>query len=355
MSRVAVVLGCESKVIDELKRLSKSRTDEMRMVERARIILGCLAGKRNDVVAVELNIRPGTVGLWRKRFAEQGLAGLSDRARPGKPPTYPTDLKQRILRQLEKPAPPGQSAWDGGALADALGVSDDIVWRVLRKEGIQLRRLRSWCVSTDPEFAAKAADIIGLYLNPPQRALVICVDEKPSIQALRRKTGYVQTSSGKIVRGLQSTYKRNGTINLFAALNVATGVVQSKTTATKKRPDFQAFMDEVVADITEDQQVHVILDNYSTHKKNHDWLAKHPNVHFHFTPTSASWLNQIEIWFGILSRKTLSGASFDNVTQLIQAIEAFVTAHNQNAAPFIWRKREVKGAQLRNTIANLCN
>ena len=355
MSRVAVALGCESKVMDELKRLSKSRTDEARMVERARIILGCLAGKRNDTVAAELGVRPGTVGIWRKRFAKEGLAGLSDRARPGKPPTYPMDLRQRILRQLEKPAPPGQSAWDGGTLADALGVSDDVVWRVLRKEGIQLRRLRSWCVSTDPEFAAKAADIIGLYLNPPQRALIICVDEKPSIQALRRKTGYVQTSSGKIVRGLQSTYKRNGTINLFAALNVATGVVQSKATATKKRPDFQAFMDELVADITDDQEVHVILDNYGTHKKNHDWLAKHPNVHFHFTPTSASWLNQIEIWFGILSRKALSGTSFENITQLVQAIDAFVTVHNQNAAPFVWRKREVKGAQLRNTIANLRN
>jgi transposase len=355
MSRVAVTLGCDSSVMNELKRLSKSRTDEARMVERARIILGCLAGKRNDKLAEELGIRPGTVGVWRKRFAEQGLAGLTDRARPGKPATYPADLKQRILRQLEQPAPAGQSAWDGGSLADALGVSDDAVWRLLRKEGIQLRRLRSWCVSTDPEFAVKAADIIGLYLNPPQRALVICVDEKPSIQALRRKTGYVQTSSGKIVRGLQSTYKREGTINLFAALNVATGVVQSKTTATKKRPDFQAFMEEVVADTSEGQEIHVILDNYSTHKKNHDWLAKHPNVHFHFTPTSASWLNQIEIWFGILTRKALSGASFDNIAQLTEAIEAFVSAHNQNAAPFVWRKREVRGAQLRNTIANLRN
>ena len=355
MSRIAVALSCEPEVMNELIRMSKSRSEEARLVERSRIVLGCLAGKRNDIVAAELGVRSGTVGTWRKRFAEAGLAGLSDRPRPGKPPTYPADLKQRILQQLEKPAPPGLASWDGGTLAQALGVSDDAVWRVLRKEGIQLRRHRSWCVSTDPQFAAKAADIIGLYLSPPQNALVICVDEKPSIQALERKTGYVQTSSGKIVRGLKSTYKRHGTINLFAALNVASGVVQSKTTATKKRPDFQAFMAEVVAEIPAGKAIHVILDNYSTHKKNHDWLAAHPNVHFHYTPTSASWLNQVEIWFGILTRKTLSGASFESTAQLTQAIEAFINVHNQHAAPFVWRKREVKGAQLRNTIVNLRN
>ena len=355
MARIAVALSCEAAVMNELIRMSKSRSAEARMVERSRIILGCLAGKRNDIVAAELGVRAGTVGTWRKRFAQAGLAGLLDRPRPGKPPSYPADLKQRILRQLEKPTPAGQSSWDGGTLAQALGVSDDAVWRILRKEGIQLRRHRSWCVSTDPQFAAKAADIIGLYLSPPQNALVICVDEKPSIQALERKTGYVQTSSGKIVRGLKSTYKRHGTINLFAALNVASGVVQSKTTATKKRPDFQAFMEEVVADIPTGKAIHVILDNYSTHKKNHDWLAAHPNVHFHYTPTSASWLNQVEIWFGILTRKTLSGASFESTVQLTQAIEAFIKVHNQNAAPFVWRKREVKGAQLRNTIVNLRN
>lgn len=355
MSRTAVALSCAPEVMNELVRLSKSRTDEARLVERARMVLGCLSGKRNDEVAAQLGVRAGTVGAWRKRFAQEGLAGLSDRPRPGKPPTYPADLRQHILRQLEEPPPPGLAAWDGGSLARALGVSDDAVWRVLRKEGIQLRRHRSWCVSTDPQFAAKAADIIGLYLSPPQNALVICVDEKPSIQALERNTGYVQTRSGKIVRGLKSTYKRHGTINLFAALNVATGVVQSKTTATKKRPDFQAFMDEVVAEVPDDKEIHVILDNYSTHKKNHNWLAQHPNVHFHFTPTSASWLNQVEIWFGILGRKTLSGASFTSTEQLTQAIEAFIATHNQNAAPFVWRKREVRGAQLRNTIVNLRN
>ena len=251
------------------------------------------------------------------------------------------------------PPPRGQARWDGLALAKAAGAKKSTVYALLQKDGIHLQRSRSWCVSTDPQFAAKAADIVGLYLAPPQKALVLSVDEKPSIQALSRATGYVQTSSGKIARGLKSTYRRNGTLNLFAALNVATGNVRNKTTATKTRVDFQAFMDEVVADVPADQEIHVILDNYCTHKKNDAWLKAHPNVTFHFTPTSASWLNQVEIWFGILTRKALKGASFDSKEALAKAIHDFCDVWHENAHPFIWRKREVKGAQLRNTIGNL--
>jgi transposase len=318
--------------------------------------MACLAGRRNDEIAAELAIRPGTVGFWRKRFAVEGLQGLRDRQRSGKPPTYrPLELRNRVLKQIEQPPPAGMATWDGGSLAHALGVSDDAVWRLLRKEGIQLQRHRSWCVSIDPHFATKAADIIGLYLDPPEKALVIAVDEKPSIQARERASGFVYTRSGKIVRGLKSTYKRHGTLNLFAALNVATGVIQSKTTQTKKRPDFQAFLDDVVADIPVDREIHVILDNYGTHQKNDAWLVAHPNVHFHFTPTSASWLNQVEIWFGILTRKALRGASFESTEHLAQAINRFIAAYNDHATPFVWRKREVKGSQLRNTIVNLCN
>lgn len=339
----------------ELERLSRSRSGEVRLAERARIVLGCLRGQRNDEVARELGVRPNTVGQWRRRFAERGLAGLRDEPRPGKPAKYGPALRHRLLAQLELPPPAGLASWDGGSLATALEVSDDAVWRALRREGIQLQRHRSWCVSTDPEFAAKAADVIGLYLNPPQNALVLSIDEKPSIQALERARGYVQTSSGKLVQGLKSTYKRHGTINLFAALEVATGIIRGKTTQTKKRADFQAFMDEVVADQPADRQIHVILDNLNTHKKNDDWLAKHPNVNFHFTPTSASWLNQVEIWFGIFQRKTLNNASFQSTDQLIAAIHDFTAAYNANAAPFVWRKREVRGAQLRNTIVNLRN
>lgn len=355
MARVAVALSCTAQVMAELERMSRSRSGEVRMAERARIVLACLQGKRNDEVARQVGVRPNTVGVWRRRFAERGIAGLRDEPRSGKPARYGPELRDRILRQLESPPPAGMASWDGGSLAQALGASDDAVWRVLRKEGIQLQRHRSWCVSTDPEFAAKAADVIGLYLNPPENALVLSVDEKPSIQALERARGYVQTNSGKIVQGLKSTYKRHGTVNLFAALEVATGVIRGKTTQTKKRADFQAFMEEVIAEQPADRQIHVILDNLNTHKKNEEWLSRHPNVTFHFTPTSASWLNQVEIWFGIFQRKTLNNASFGSVEQLTQAIHDFTAAYNENAAPFVWRKREVRGAQLRNTIVNLCN
>src|SRR3989442_6967065 len=174
-------------------------------------------------------------------------------------------------------------------------------------------------------------------------------------KALERKTGYVETDNGKIVRGFKSTYKRHGTLNLFAALEVATGAIHTETTEKKRRIEFLEFMDHVVAELPDSKEIHVILDNYSIHKKNDAWLAAHPNVSFHFTPTSASWLNQVEIWFGIMSRKALPGASFRSVIELRQAIEAFVAAYGPKAKPFVWRKREVKGSQLRNTIVNLRN
>jgi phosphoribosyl-AMP cyclohydrolase len=289
------------------------------------------------------------------RFADNGMRGLIDKPRSGKPKRYDTSLRNKILHALERPAPSGQSTWDGKSLAAETGASDDAVWRILRNEGIQLQRCRSWCVSTDKEFSTKSADIIGLYLNPPQNALVICVDEKPSIQAIERARGYVETSSKKIVQGMKSTYKRHGVLNLFAALNVATGVIKAQTTEQKRRLEFQTFLNSVVSDISPDKEVHIIMDNYCTHKRNNDWLAGHPNVFFHFTPTSASWLNQVEIWFGILSRKLLKNASFTNTEALRKAIEEFISVYHQKAKPFVWRKREVKGAQLRNTIANFCN
>ena len=319
------------------------------------MILGCLDSKRVQHIARECHTRPNTVIKWRQRFVQSGLAGLRDAPRPGAKPIYGADFRKRVLALLEQPPPPGQACWDGPAVAAKLKGSVHAVWRVMRKEGICLQRQRSWCVSTDKEFAAKAANIVGLYLHPPENALVISVDEKPSIQALERATGYVETDNGKIVRGCKSTYKRHGTLNLFAALQVATGQIQTSTTTLKRREEFLQFMDQIVAEAPADRQLHVILDNYCTHKKCDAWLAQHPTVHFHFTPTSASWLNQVEIWFGIMSRKALRGASFRNVTELRQAIEAFIAAYNPTAKPFKWRKREVKGSQLRNTIVNLCN
>jgi transposase len=353
MGRRPRALACSQQDRIELERLGRSRTEPVRRVERAQIILACLSGEPQAQIAARLGTRPNTVSKWRTRFAQRGIAGLADAPRSGKPKTYGSNLRTKLLALIETPPPRGQARWDGVSLAKAAGAKKSTVYALLAKDGIHLQRSRSWCVSTDPQFAAKAADIVGLYLALPQKALVLSVDEKPSIQALSRATGYVQTSSGKIARGLKSTYRRNGTLNLFAALDVATGNVREKTTATKTRADFQAFMDEVVADVPADREIHVILDNYCTHKKNDAWLKAHPNVTFHFTPTSASWLNQVEIWFGILTRKALKGASFDSKEAMAKAIRDFCDVWHENAHPFIWRKREVKGAQLRNTIVNL--
>ncbi len=354
MPRHAPVLECSAEDKASLIAISKSRAEEARTVERARIILARLDGKEIQQVARELSVSVPTVTKWCKRFSLWGLRGLRDDLRSGRPAQYDAAFRNRVLALLEQPPPPGMSHWDGPAVAERLGSSVYAVWRVLRREGIHLQRQRSWCVSTDKEFGPKAADVVGLYLNPPLNAVVLSVDEKPSMQAIERPSGYVETDSGAVVRALKSTYKRHGTLNLFAALEVDTGQVKTKVTEYKKRADFQSFLDGVIAEQPPGKDSHVILDNYSTHKKNEDSLGKYEGrVQFHFTPTSASWLNQIEIVFSLLQRKALKGASFKSKNQLRDAIEAFIRRHNEHAKPFRWRKREVKGSQLRNTIVNL--
>ncbi len=355
MSRHAKKIECSEEEIRILKSITNSRSSELRQVERCKIILECTKGKENQQIANELGFSIPTVIKWRNRFANKGMDGLIDAPRTGAPAKYDKTFRDKVISLIERMPPEGQVNWDCQSVAERLGSSMHAVWRTLRKEGIYLQRLRTWCISTDPEFATKAADIIGLYLNPPENALVLSVDEKPSMQALERTVGYVKTNNAKIVRALKSTYKRHGTLNLFAALNVATGHVHAKTTDSKKREDFQSFLKEVLDDLPKRLEIHVVLDNYCTHKKNDDWLKQYEGrVQFHFTPTSASWLNQVEILFGILSRKTLRGASFKSKEDLRCSIEAFIKKHNKNAEPFKWRKREVRGSQLRNTLTNLC-
>src|ERR1700704_5835697 len=247
MPRHAPALECSAEDAAKLATLSKSRTEEARTVERARIILACLEGKEIQQVARELGVSVPTVSKWRKRFAWWGLRGLTDRPRPGKRVTYDAAFRNRVLALLEESPPPGMPHWDGPAVAEKLGASVHAVWRVLRREGIYLQRVRSWCVSTDPEFARKAAEIVALYLDPPMNALILSVDEKPSIQAIERPSGYVETDSGGVVRALKSTYKRHGTLNLFAALEVGTGQVHTKFTEYKKREDFRGFLEGVLS------------------------------------------------------------------------------------------------------------
>ncbi len=355
MARKAPQINLSQSELRKLNQIIAARKSEQQLVLRAKIILLSSEELTNKEIAKKLKISVISVGKWRRRFKKAGIKGLRDALRSGRPQDYTVEDRDKVLKLLEGKPPKGQAVWDGESAANQLGFSKDYVWRILRKEGIQLQRKRTWCVSTDPEFTTKAANIIGLYLNPPENALVICVDEKPSIQAIERQRGYVKTSSKKVVQGLESTYKRHGTLNLFAALNVATGIVRAKTTKNKKREDFLSFMDDALEGIPASQQVYVILDNYGTHKNCDEWLMSHPNVHFHYTPTSASWLNQVEIWFGILTRKALKNASFASVQDLKNAIDDFINVYHENARPFTWRKREVKGSQLQNTIMNLCN
>jgi transposase len=325
-----------------LEAIVRAPTSEQRDVFRARIVLLAGEGRSTRSIARALGTMPRTVSSWRGRYAREGLAGLSDKPRPGPKPKYDAGTGKRILAVLERPPPTGFARWSGPLIAAELGdVHVQQVWRVLRQQRIDLDGGKSWCESDDPEFAAKAADIVGLYLAPPQNAIVLCVDEKPSIQALERAQGYLRLPNGRTLSGRSHDYTRHGTTTLFAALEVATGRLTAAHKSRRRRIEFLDFMNGILAAWPQ-QQIHVVLDNLNTHKpKNDRWLKRHPNVHFHFTPTRASWLNQVEIWFSILAGKSLAGASFTSVAQLRQHIDDFVAAYNANAAPFVWTKSQV--------------
>lgn len=341
----------------ELRRLTTEPKMQRRFADRARMILKAAAGQSNLEIAAAMAVRPATVCKWRVRFENEGLDGLRDDFRSGRPPTQqPEDLRAQLLSKLDEEPPSGYAKWNGRLLADALGVKADRVWAELRVLGISLQRRRSWCVSTDPEFTAKSADIIGLYLGPPENAVVLSLDEKPCIQALERAQGWLKMPDGRSLTGFAHEYKRHGTTNLFAALNVATGQVAADCFPKKRRDEFLRFLDRLVAE-NPGKELHLILDNLSVHKlkEDHPWRLKHPGVHFHFTPTHASWINQIEAWFSILSRSALKSASFKNVKSLIAAIENFVESYNQSAMPFVWTKVRVNRKEPSSKYADLYN
>jgi len=332
----------------------RSGTTERRMAARAEMVLRLADGQSSVAVAREMKTRPARVSKWRRRFAVDRLGGLSDAPRSGKPARYDSGTERRILKALDDPPPKGYGSWTGTLLARHLGdVSADHIWQVLRRRRIHLQRRRSWCISTDPEFARKAADIVGLYLDPPENALVLCVDEKPHIQALERAQGWLRLANGKALTGYTHEYTRHGTTTLFAALEVATGLVKTGHFQRRRRREFLQFMNAIVAEHP-NEEIHVILDNLNTHKPKHDrWLARHRNVHFHFTPTHASWLNQIEIWFSLLTRFALRPQSFTHPRQVRQAIDLFTAAANEQATPFEWTKRSVAQKPLRQHYSNL--
>jgi transposase len=347
---VITLTADERSVLEALCRSTKS---EARMRFRARIVLLAAGGMGTREIGRAMGCTTGTASKWRVRYARDRLAGLDETGERGAAPKYGPTHQRRILAMLDQPPPAGYANWTAPLLARALGdVHEQYIWRFLRAQKIDLSGRKSWCDSSDPEFVAKAAEIVGLYMAPPENAVVLSVDEKPSIQALERAQGYLKLPGGRAMIGQSHDYKRHGTTTLFAALNVATGEVVGRHYKRRRRVEFLEFMNTIVADYP-DREIHVILDNLSTHKPKRDlWLARHPNVHFHYTPTHTSWLNQIEIWFSILSGKSLNGASFQTVDQLKTHINAFIADYNEQARPFAWTKSKVHQKRLKPCFAD---
>jgi len=356
MRRAETIIVLTAEERERLEELVRMRTAPYRAVQRARLVLLAAEGRPNTEIGREVGLSRARVVGWRQRFGRERLSGLEDAPRPGAKRKYDEGTERRILAQLDAPPPAGQASWTGELLAKALGdVPAHRVWQVLRRYGIQLQRRRSWCLSTDPEFAQKAADIVALYLDPPENAVVISVDEKPAIQVLERAQGWLRLPNGKALRGQSFEYKRHGTTTLFAALEVHTGVTQIGHYRRRRRREFLDFMNRVVDDHP-DKELHVVLDNLNTHKPKHDrWLAQHPRVHFHYTPTHASWLNQVEVWFSILTRQALQHLNATEVRDVCRAIDAFTAARNEHPVPFHWTKSVVHPGSLKHTYRELRN
>jgi transposase len=346
-----IVLTSEERA--KLERLARSRRTEHRLRQRARIVLLAAAGTATAAIGRAVGCTTGTASKWRVRYAAARFAGLSETGNRGAVPKYTAATGKRILAVLDTPVAAGYARWSGPLIAAQLGDVDvQHVWRFLREQKIDLAARKSWCESNDPAFAAKAAEIVGLYLDPPRNALVLAVDEKPSIQALERKQGYLKLANGRALTGQSHDYKRHGTTTLFAAFDIATGKVSGRHYSRRRRVEFLDFMNRLLAQHP-DREIHVILDNLSTHKPKRDqWLKRHRNVHFHFTPTHASWLNQVEIWFSILTGKSLAGASFCSTSQLKAHINAFIETYNNTAKPFVWTKSQVHQKRLKAHFAD---
>jgi transposase len=335
-----------------LEAQASSRKSEARMRERARIVLLAAAGMGSRAIGREVGCEPGTASKWRVRYARDRMAGLSETGKRGATAKYGAEHDKRILAKLDTPPPDGYTNWTAPLLSRDLGdIHEQYVWRFLRAQKIDLSGRKSWCQSSDPEFVPKAADIVGLYMMPPDNAVVLSVDEKPSIQALERAQGYLKLPNGRSMIGQSHDYKRNGTTTLFAALEVATGAVTGRHYKRRRRVEFLDFMNRIVA-AHQGKDMHVIVDNLSTHKPKRDlWLKRHPNVHFHYTPTHASWLNQVEIWFSILAAKSLKGGSFGSVRQLVAHIDSFIASYNADPRPFVWTKSVVHQKRLKPCFA----
>jgi transposase len=313
----------------------RSPTLSQEWVLRAKIVLASAAGEGPRATARRLEISANTVCVWRRRYREQGLAGLKTRARSGRPREISVAKERAVIAATMRP-PKAGTHWSTRALAREVGLSHMAVQRIWKKHGLQPHRVETFKLSRDPEFDRKMADIVGLYLDPPERALVLSVDEKSQIQALNRTQPILPLRPGIPAR-MTHDYQRNGTTSLFAALEVASGKVHGRCFPRHTHVEFIAFLDSIAKRYAR-REIHLICDNYGTHKhpKVHDWLAAHPRFHIHFTPTSASWLKLVESWFSVITRQAIRRGSFDSVRRLERAITKYIAEWNEHAQPFRW-------------------
>lgn len=337
MGRPAAKIALTPTAEGELQSFARSRSLPSAVVQRARIVLACAEGKANQDIATQMHLTTATVSKWRNRFARQGLMGLYDEPRSGAPRSISDEQVAQLIRQTLQTKPAKGTHWSCRSMAEDTGLSKSTIQRVWSTFGVQPHRQKHFKISTDPFFVEKVRDIVGLYLNPPHNALVLCVDEKSQVQALERTQRVLPMGLG-YVEGVTHDYRRHGTTTLFAALDVATGEVISQCKKRHRHQEFLSFLRHLDGNIPEDLDIHLIVDNYATHKHAciKRWLASRPRYHVHYTPTYASWLNQVEIWFNIITQQAIRRGSFSSVRQLIQRINDFVEQHNKDCAPFAW-------------------
>jgi len=330
-----VVLTDEERVA--LERIARATTSEQRMVQRARTVVLAAAGWRNDEIGPMVGLSAHKVSKWRRRFCEERLAGLRDRPRPGGPRRYGHDERLRVFRTACSPPPQGETHWTVRALAAAVGIGKSQTHAILAEADLKPHQVRSWLQSIDPEFETKQTEVCGLYLDPPEGAIVVSIDEKTSVQAKEPIRAEIPLQPSKPARR-EFEYRRHGTVALLAALLVHTGEVKGQVYERNSRVEFLDFLELLETEIPAGKQVHAILDNLQVHKTPEvvAWLDAHPRWHFHFTPTHASWLNQIELFFSILSRRLLKRGIFTSKTDLKTQLLTFIDRYNPTAKPFAW-------------------
>jgi putative transposase len=333
--KVPVVLSEDQQ--QQLKSWAASRSLPHGLVIRARIVLLAAEGLTNQAIAEKVGLSKQMVGKWRQRYLEHGLTGLHDEMRPGRPRSVSDEEVAELIHKTLQTKPDGATHWSVRSMAEHTQISPPTVHRIWSAFGLQPHRQRHFKLSTDPFFVEKVRDIVGLYLNPPDKAMVLCVDEKSQIQALDRTQPSLPMGIG-YVEGVTHDYVRHGTTTLFAALNIATGHVLTACKKRHRHQEYLSFLKRVDASVPTEFDIHLVVDNYATHKHPavKRWLAARPRYHVHFTPTSASWLNQVEIWFNLITQRAIRRGTFKSVKELVARIEQFVQQYNARCRPFIW-------------------